>query len=220
MSLLWAILLLLVWSPSADASIAGGPKVLPRKGDVPYIKCEVCTHLARNAYDQAQQLLLKRRQGAKVSAGWSGCGDLHVRAPLGRLPRPPARPHLAAASAQVDEGAMIDLVERVTVAWKEEGEWMAHLHLQPASSGTLGMRDMRQLGECGEACKTIERAAEAVMGEHDTDVAEALFTVSGAQVCAAAVAGTCEHVDGTSPARRWGGRFTSGRNAGVCRRTS
>ena len=28
-------------------------------------------------------------------------------------------------------------------------------------------------------CKTVERAAEQIMGEHDTDVAEALFAVRG-----------------------------------------
>ncbi len=34
-----------------------------------------------------------------------------------------------------------------------------------------------QAGACGEECKTAERAAEQIMGEHDTDVAEALFVV-------------------------------------------
>lgn len=34
-----------------------------------------------------------------------------------------------------------------------------------------------QAGPCREACKTTERAAEQIMGEHDTDVAEALFVV-------------------------------------------
>ena len=37
---------------------------------------------------------------------------------------------------------------------------------------------MGKLGECGEACKTIERAAQDIMGEHDTDIAEALYVVS------------------------------------------
>ena len=35
-----------------------------------------------------------------------------------------------------------------------------------------------QAGVCGVECKTVERAAEQIMGEHDTDVAEALFVVS------------------------------------------
>lgn len=34
-----------------------------------------------------------------------------------------------------------------------------------------------QVGVCGTECKTVERAAEQIMGEHDTDVAEALFMV-------------------------------------------
>jgi hypothetical protein len=35
-----------------------------------------------------------------------------------------------------------------------------------------------QVGKCGVECRTIEKAADRVMGEHDTDVAEVLFTVS------------------------------------------
>lgn len=37
-----------------------------------------------------------------------------------------------------------------------------------------------QVGECGVECKTAERAAEQIMGEHDTDIAEVLFTVRSA----------------------------------------
>lgn len=33
-----------------------------------------------------------------------------------------------------------------------------------------------QLGDCGVECKTVERALQDIMGEHDTDVGEALFT--------------------------------------------
>lgn len=37
-----------------------------------------------------------------------------------------------------------------------------------------------QVGNCGVECKTAERAAERIMGEHDTDVAEVLYAVGGA----------------------------------------
>ena len=44
-----------------------------------------------------------------------------------------------------------------------------------------------QVGQCDVECKTVERAAEQIMGEHDTDVAEVLFAVragpDGADVC-------------------------------------
>ena len=33
------------------------------------------------------------------------------------------------------------------------------------------------MGKCGVECKTIEAAAERIMGEHDTDIAEMLFMV-------------------------------------------
>jgi hypothetical protein len=36
-----------------------------------------------------------------------------------------------------------------------------------------------QVGNCGVECKTAERAAERIMGEHDTDVAEVLYAVGG-----------------------------------------
>jgi len=77
---------------------------------------------------------------------------------------------------QADEASVIDLVERVTTAWRDEGEWITHLHLEAGKK--LNVRDMGRQGECTEACKTVELAARTVMGEHDTDVAEALFTVS------------------------------------------
>lgn len=40
------------------------------------------------------------------------------------------------------------------------------------------MVDKGEPGECGEACKTIEKAAVDIVGEHDTDIAETLFLVS------------------------------------------
>jgi hypothetical protein len=150
--------------------------VAPRKADTKFIKCAVCERMARSAYDQAQALLATSKStGIKASEMrpiCSCCAPSAWHAAASRPLRPPPTP------LQVDEAAVIDLVERSIVSWKEEGDWMTRLHLQVASGGALAVRDMRQPGECGEACKTIERAAEEVMGEHDTDVAEALFTVS------------------------------------------
>lgn len=51
-----------------------------------------------------------------------------------------------------------------------------------------------QAGACGVECKTVERAAEQIMGEHDTDVAEALFVVS--ELPAAWSRGCLVHVAG------------------------
>lgn len=43
---------------------SGPPKFLPRRDDVKHIKCEVCGHLASNAFDQVQALLIEK--GKKV----------------------------------------------------------------------------------------------------------------------------------------------------------
>ena len=52
------------------------------------------------------------------------------------------------------------------------------LPAQPfATSPTLPPWALPQVGNCGVECKTVERAAELIMGEHDTDAAEVLFTV-------------------------------------------
>ena len=79
-----------------------------------------------------------------------------------------------AGGARVDEAAVIDRMELLTTAWREEGEWLTRLHLEGAGA-SLKVKDMRAEGECGEACKTLERAALDVMGDHDADVGEALY---------------------------------------------
>jgi len=81
------------------------------------------------------------------------------------------------ATLQLDESSVIDTVESMTTAWRPEGEWIASLFLEAKYGGRLGVRDMGKVGECREACKTIELAAQDVMGEHDVDLAEALFLV-------------------------------------------
>lgn len=76
-----------------------------------------------------------------------------------------------------DEDNLIDEIEKSTTAWRTQGEWMTKLHLEGKGGGTLWIKNMKNLGECGVACKTIEKAMRSVMGEHDTDVAEALYMV-------------------------------------------
>jgi len=76
------------------------------------------------------------------------------------------------------EEDMIDFVEKSTTAWRKEGEWMTHLHLTKSWKGLLGVKDMKRMGECGEACRTIEYAAQKVMAEYDADIGEALYTKS------------------------------------------
>ncbi|KAL4535078.1 hypothetical protein Ndes2526B_g05990 [Nannochloris sp. 'desiccata'] len=81
-----------------------------------------------------------------------------------------------ASGEKVSEEDVIELMEKLTTAWRPEGEWITALHLTKSLTGSkLSVKNMERQGECGEACKTIERAAQEVMGEHDTDVAEAVY---------------------------------------------
>lgn len=76
------------------------------------------------------------------------------------------------------EDEVIEYVERSTTAWRTQGEWITHLHLTTSWKGLLVVKDMKRMGECGEACRTIEYAAQKIMAEYDADVGEALYTKS------------------------------------------
>lgn len=76
------------------------------------------------------------------------------------------------------EEDVIEYVEKSTTAWRTEGEWITHLHLTKSWKGLLVVKDMKRMGECGEACRTIEYAAQKVMAEYDADIGEALYTKS------------------------------------------
>jgi hypothetical protein len=112
---------------------------------------------------------------------------------------------------QVDEMKIIEHMEKITTAWRPEGEWIAKLDLveqgdrlvvremDQVSCSQLGQRvapqtsgalpavpplgsqlsawPQLQVGRCGVECKTVEKAAERIMGEHDTDIAEVLYSV-------------------------------------------
>jgi hypothetical protein len=81
-----------------------------------------------------------------------------------------------ASTKKGGEDGLIEFVEKSTTAWRTEGEWMTKLHLEKSWKGMLQVKNMRKQGECTEACRTIEYAAQTIMGEHDADVGEALYT--------------------------------------------
>lgn len=135
--LLLGVLLMAVGS---QAQIRNAPKVHPRKEDIPFIKCQVCEHLAKNVWKQARDLLKSSKPSKKIT-----------------------------------EFDIIELIEKATTSWRDEGNWITKLDLVESGDKLL-LKQMDEDGECGVECKTIERAAEAIMGEHDTDLAEALFT--------------------------------------------
>ena len=87
-------------------------------------------------------------------------------------------PILLSLALQLDEFAVIEMIEKLTDPSSERGEWLARLDLQE-DGAKLKVVDMGQLSHCDSSseCKTLVRAAEEVLGDHDTDVAEALWKV-------------------------------------------
>ena len=87
-------------------------------------------------------------------------------------------PVLLSLALQLDEFAVIERIEKLTDPSSETGEWLARLDLQE-DGAKLKVVDMGQLSNCDSSseCKTLVRAAEEVLGDHDTDVAEALWKV-------------------------------------------
>lgn len=72
--------------------------------------------------------------------------------------------------------AVIDLMEHITDPTKDQGEWIATVDLVESGDKLL-VEEQSQLGDCGAECKTVQRAAEEIIGDHDTDLAEELWKV-------------------------------------------
>lgn len=75
---------------------------------------------------------------------------------------------------KLDEMAVIELMEHITDPTKDQGEWIAKIDLVE-SGGKLLVEEQDQLGDCGVECKTVQRAAEEIVGDRDTDLAEELW---------------------------------------------
>eukprot|EP00270_Netrium_digitus_P013663 TRINITY_DN4567_c0_g2_i1.p1 TRINITY_DN4567_c0_g2~~TRINITY_DN4567_c0_g2_i1.p1 ORF type:complete len:258 (+),score=53.83 TRINITY_DN4567_c0_g2_i1:169-942(+) len=74
---------------------------------------------------------------------------------------------------KVTELQVIEIVEKICDPKREEGDWIQWLDI--VKDGTkLKLEEQEGPGECKGKCKTIQRACEEVLGEHDTDVAEAV----------------------------------------------
>lgn len=77
-------------------------------------------------------------------------------------------------SRPVTEERVIELVEKLANPLKDEGEWVSQIDLVEDGKKLL-VKEMGETGECGEECKTVERAAQDILDVHDTDMGEALF---------------------------------------------
>src|SRR4051812_49161142 len=79
-------------------------------------------------------------------------------------------------SLQVSEMALLEVVESLSNPVKEQGEWINKIDLVEEGS-KLSLVEQDQVGECNSECKTVAKAAEEIIGEHDTDLAEELWKV-------------------------------------------
>ncbi len=73
--------------------------------------------------------------------------------------------------------AVIELMEHITDPEKDQGEWVAKIDLVESGDKLL-VQEQDELGDCGVECKTVQRAAEEIVGDQDTDLAEELWKVS------------------------------------------
>lgn len=75
---------------------------------------------------------------------------------------------------KLDEMAVIEVMEHITDPTKDQGEWIAKIDLVESGDKLL-VQEQDKLGECGVECKTVQRAAEEIVGDRDTDLAEELW---------------------------------------------
>ena len=154
----------------------GPPKASPRRADIPLIKCALCERLATKAWRSGRALL-------KTST--------------------PAK--------RVDELAVVELIEKLGTPWRPEGEWLTQLDIVREGKALalvdkdqvrtncgadvvalMNLPTFRaqfssifvncQIGECNTTCKTLAAAAEDILGSHDTDIAEMIYVVRGAEL--------------------------------------
>lgn len=68
----------------------------------------------------------------------------------------------------------IELVEQACDPKKEAGEWITKLDLVEEGD-VLAVKEMEDVGECGTECRTAAKACTDVLGDHDVDLAEAVY---------------------------------------------
>ena len=87
--LLLILLGVLLMAVGSQAQIRNAPKVHPRKEDIPFIKCQVCEHLAKNIWKQGRDLLKSSKPSKKVACLRHGLA--WARDPTSRSTPPPRR---------------------------------------------------------------------------------------------------------------------------------
>jgi hypothetical protein len=85
-----------------------------------------------------------------------------------------------AEGGRMGDEALIELVEKACDPYADQGEWIAKHDYVRATDKTLSLVAHDSHGKCNRECETIRQACEAVVGEYDTDVADALYRKSSA----------------------------------------
>lgn len=150
------------------------PPAKPVKSDIKYIKCQVCELLAKNAYRQVNDLKKSLKPNKKVLKRH----QKHAHRSVSLVSQQDTWYLLNSLIGlmQLGEMAVIELMEHITDPTKDQGEWIAKIDLVE-SGGKLLVEEQDQLGDCGVECKTVQRAAEEIVGDRDTDLAEELWKV-------------------------------------------
>ena len=71
---------------------------------------------------------------------------------------------------------ILEMIEKTGNPSKDEGEWIAKIDLVE-SGKALKLEEHEQLGKCGAECRTVQKAVQEILDEHDTDIAEKLWQV-------------------------------------------
>ncbi|CAI5506036.1 unnamed protein product [Closterium sp. Naga37s-1] len=75
---------------------------------------------------------------------------------------------------KVSELKVIEVAEKLCDVKSANGGWITRLDIVE-SGDLLKLIEHEEDGECLSECKTIQRACQDIMGEHDTDIAERIF---------------------------------------------
>lgn len=151
--------------PGAVGNVVGN--VGPRKADVPGIQCQVCHHLAEHLYvsrpdggqsteDEVIDFVEKSTTAWRPEGAWI----THL--------------HVTANEPRGVWGSYGTRLLRMLGLSPSPSSSPSPSH-SPSHSPSLVLVDMGRPGQCTLACRTIEYAAQKVMGEHDADVGEALY---------------------------------------------
>ena len=81
-----------------------------------------------------------------------------------------------AKGSKLTEADVLEKVEKMCDVETEEGEWLIKHDLQEKGAELKMVYMDGKFGACNSECKTMQRACEDIVGDRDTDVAEAIFT--------------------------------------------